>query len=44
MYQDILIINHWMEDNLKIHLEEVHLKEICWESHLLIQMLHILDG
>ncbi len=44
MYLDILIINHQMEDNLKIHPEEVHLEEIRRESHLLIHLLHLLDG
>jgi hypothetical protein len=32
MYADDLIINHYMEDNLEIHLEEVHSEEIYWES------------
>jgi hypothetical protein len=25
MYQQIWFIIHWMEDNLEIHMEEVHL-------------------
>jgi hypothetical protein len=33
-----------MEDNLVIHLEEVHSKEICLEDHLLIDLLDIMDG
>jgi hypothetical protein len=44
MYPNILIINHQMEDNLEIHLEAIHPKEIHQENHLLIHMLHLLDG
>jgi hypothetical protein len=33
-----------MEDNLEIHLEEVHPEGVCLESHLLIYMLDLLDG
>ncbi len=44
MYLDILIINHWMKDSLETHLEKVHSKEICLESHLLIHLLDLLDG
>jgi hypothetical protein len=28
MYPKVLLANHWMEDNLEIRLEEVHLKEL----------------
>jgi hypothetical protein len=34
MYQEVLLTNHWMEDNLETHLEEVHPEEICLEDHL----------
>jgi pantothenate kinase len=44
MYPKVLITNHQMEDNLKTHLEEVNLKEIRLESHLLIHLLYPLDG
>jgi hypothetical protein len=39
MYLDIFIINQWMEDNLEIHLEEVHPEEIRRQNHLLIHLL-----
>jgi hypothetical protein len=44
MYQEAILINHRMEYNLEIHLEEVDSKEICLESHLLIDLLDLLDG
>ncbi len=44
IYPKDLINNHRMEDNLEIHLEEFHLEQIRLESHLLIQLLDILDG
>jgi hypothetical protein len=44
MFPYVLIINHRIENNLEIHLEEVQPKEIYLESHLLIQLLHLLDG
>jgi hypothetical protein len=44
MYLDVMFTNHQMEDNLKIHLEEVHPYKICLNNHLLIHMLNILDG
>jgi hypothetical protein len=44
MYPKVMLTNHQMEDNLKIHLEEVHLEEIRLNNHLLIHMLNILDG
>jgi hypothetical protein len=36
--------NHWMEDNLETHLEEVHMEEIRLENHLLIHLLDLMDG
>jgi hypothetical protein len=33
-----------MENNVEIHLEEVHPKEIYLKRHLLIHMLDLLDG
>jgi hypothetical protein len=44
MYPNVLITNHEMEDNLEIHLKEIHPKEIHLESHLLIHLLDLLDG
>jgi hypothetical protein len=44
MYPYVLIINHQIKYNLKIHLEEVYLEDICLEGHLLIHLLDILDG
>jgi hypothetical protein len=44
MYLEVLLTNHLMEDNLEIHLEEVHPEEICLEEHHLIHLLdHALD-
>ncbi len=39
MYLEVLLINHRMEDNL-----EVHLEEICMEDHHLIHMLDLTNG
>ncbi len=45
MYLEVLLTNHLMEDNLNIHLEEVHHKEICLEDHHSIHLLdHALDS
>jgi hypothetical protein len=44
MYLEVLFINHWMEDNLETHLEEVHPEEIHFKNHLLIHLLNLLDG
>jgi hypothetical protein len=33
-----------MEDNMEIHLEEIHLEEILQESHPSIHLLDLLDG
>jgi hypothetical protein len=44
MYPKVLLTNHWMEDNLETHLEEVHLEEIFLENHLLIHLLDLMDG
>jgi hypothetical protein len=44
MYPKVLFTNHGMEDNLKTHPEEVHLKEIFLEDHLLIHLLDLMDG
>jgi hypothetical protein len=44
MYLEDLLTNHQIEDNLETRLEEVHLKSICLESHLLVHMLDIFDG
>ncbi len=39
-----MLINHQMEDNLEIHLEEVHPDEIHLEEHPLIYMLDHSNG
>jgi hypothetical protein len=44
MYLEVLLTNHWMEDNMKTHLEEVHLEEILLEYHLSIHLLDLMDG
>ncbi len=44
MYLEVLFINHQMEDNLEIHLEEVHSKDNRLENHHLIHLLDDLDG
>jgi hypothetical protein len=44
MYLEVLLINHWMEDNLEIHREEFHPKEIHLEDHHLIHLSEHLDG
>jgi hypothetical protein len=44
MYLEVLLINHWMEDNLEIHQKEVHLEDIHLEDHHLIHLLEHLDG
>ncbi len=44
MYLNILFINHQMEDNLEIHLEEVHMEEICPKDHYLIHPLDLMEG
>jgi hypothetical protein len=44
MYLKVMLTNHRMEDNLEIHLKEVHPEEICLEDHLLIHLLDLLDG
>jgi hypothetical protein len=44
MYLENLLTNHWMEDNLETHLEEVYPKEIYLEEHHSIHMLDLLDG
>ncbi len=44
MYLEVLFTKHQMEDNLEIHLEEIHPKEIYLESHLLIHLLDLMDG
>jgi hypothetical protein len=36
--------NHWMEDNLEIHLNKVHLEGIRLKNQLSIHMLDLLDG
>ncbi len=43
MYLEILLTNHWMEDNLETHLEEVHSKKNLLEDHLLIHLLDLMD-
>ncbi len=44
IYLEILFINHQMEVNLEVHLEEVHPEEIRLENHLSIHLLDLLDG
>jgi hypothetical protein len=38
MYPKVLLTNHWMEDNLEIHLEEIRL-----EDHPFIHLLKYLN-
>jgi hypothetical protein len=44
MYLEVMLTNYQMEDNLEIHMEKVHLKEIRLEDHHLIHMLDHSDG
>jgi len=44
MYPKVLLTNHWMEDNLETHLEEVDPEEIRLENHLSFHSLDLIDG
>ncbi len=44
MYPKVLLTNHRMEDNLEIHIEEVHPKKILPEDQFLIHLLDLMDG
>jgi hypothetical protein len=44
MYLEVLFTNQQMEDNLKTHMEEVHIEEIYSEDHPLIHLFNRSNG